>query len=153
MCLTGHAKPISNILMSAAGKFCHSSAAETGEHWQRIESGMVKLSFLGDSETIAALKQDLVADGLLTDVEQVPGTRAEVERLGFNLGDVVTLVGLVGGAIEAISLTRAAIKALRKTGSQKLEITGPTGRATIDVAGKTPEEIEEAVRKALPFLK
>lgn len=114
---------------------------------------MVKLSFLGDSETVAALKEDLVAEGLLTDVEQMPGTRSEIERLGFDLGDVATLIGLVTGAIEAVSLTRAAIKALRKTGSKKLEITGPTGRATIDVANKTPEEIEEAVRKALPFLK
>jgi hypothetical protein len=114
---------------------------------------MVKLSFLGDSETITALKEDLIAEGLLTDVEQVSGTRAEIERLGFTLGDVATLLGVVTGAIEAFSLTRAAIKALRKTGSNKLEITGPTGRATIDVAGKTPEEIEEAVRKALPFLK
>ena len=112
----------------------------------------MRLSFLSDRDTIAALRDSLVSGGMLTDVEEAPGTRAEIERLGFELGDVMTLIGIVGGAVEAIALVKAALGALAKSGAKRIEISGPTGRATIDVDGKTPEEVEEAVRKALPFL-
>lgn len=114
---------------------------------------MIRLSFLSDRNTIEALRDELVPSGALTDVEEVPGTRAEIERLGFDLGDVMTLVGIAGGTLEAIALIKAAYRALSKSGSKRIEISGPTGRATIDVEGKTPDEVEEAVRKALPFLK
>lgn len=114
---------------------------------------MVRLSFLSDGETIAALRDELLSNAMLSDVEEKPGSQAELERLGFDLGVVEMLVGAISAGVTAAELVKCAYRALKKSGSKRLEITGPTGRVTIDVAGKSQEEIEELVRKAIPILK
>ncbi|RYF30428.1 MAG: hypothetical protein EOO23_05180 [Comamonadaceae bacterium] len=78
---------------------------------------------------------------MLTDVREIAGTPAEVERLGFDLGDVLTVVGALGTAIEAVKFAKFVVEALSQSKVKKLEIIGPNGRALIDVEGKSDEDV------------
>jgi len=113
----------------------------------------MRVSFIDEAATIRLLLKDLTEQGLLSDVEEALGTPAEVERLGFDLGDILTVVGAISSMVEVFNLAKLLIKAVSGSKTKKIEIVGPTGRVMIDLAGKTDEEIAEAVKQALPFLK
>jgi hypothetical protein len=112
-----------------------------------------RVSFLSNSKLIEALRQELINQTTMTEPEIIAGSPVEVERLGFELGDVVTLIGWIATGIEVIGIARAIISAAKKTKQSKLEITGPTARISIDIDGKSETEIVDLVRSALPFLK
>lgn len=113
----------------------------------------MRVSFVGEAVALGRLREALVGEGVLTDVREIAGTPAEVERLGFDLGDVLTVVGALGTAIEAVKFAKFVVEALSQSKVKKLEIIGPNGRALIDVEGKSDEDVAMDVRKALPFLR
>ncbi|MCO8019428.1 hypothetical protein NI456_11225 [Brevundimonas diminuta] len=113
----------------------------------------MRISILGNEETIKNLKADLESDGLMTDIHDAPGSREQAERLGFDLGGtVVAIIGTLGTVVTAVELAKLVMAALKRSKSRALEIKGPTATKTISLEGKTEEEVVQAVREALPFL-
>jgi len=78
---------------------------------------------------------------------------AEVERLGFDIGVVVEVLGGLVTTAKAVDLARKFLKAAALGRSKVIEIKGPTGARTIKLDGKTEAEVEAEILKALPFLK
>lgn len=114
---------------------------------------MTRISILGEAEAIRALKSDLEVSGAISEAVLTSGTPAEVERLGFDLGMIETVVGTLGTAIGALELAKALIRAVSRGKSKVLEIKGPTATKSINLDGKTEEEVVEEIRKILPLMK
>lgn len=110
---------------------------------------MPKVLLVADANLISALFAD--RDLPITDRERIQGTIAESERLGFELGSVETIIGYIAAGIDAITIARRLIAARQHSPKPKLEITSPTARISVDLEGKTDEEIAALVRTALPF--
>ncbi|MBD8555118.1 hypothetical protein IFT84_11345 [Rhizobium sp. CFBP 8762] len=112
----------------------------------------MRVSFIGEITTIRKLREDLTEQALISDVTEAVGTPAEVERLGFDLNDILTIVGAITAAIDVFNLAKLLLKAASGAKNKKIEVIGPTGRVLIDLADKTDEEVAQAVKQALPFL-
>lgn len=112
---------------------------------------MPRISIVADQDLINGLLED---PGLpIERRERTSGTVAESERLGFELGSIVTLIGVIAPGIEAFVLVKHLMRAADKTKNPKLEITSPHGRISVNMDGKSEEEIVALVRLALPFVK
>jgi len=110
---------------------------------------MPKIQLVADADVVDALMKD---DQLpLTERERLHGTPSENERLGFELGSVETIIGHIAAGIEAIVIARHLIAAAKRSRHPRLEIASPTGRITVDLVGKTDEEVGRLVQAALPF--
>ncbi len=110
---------------------------------------MPNISIIADSDFIEALYDD--ADLPMEERQRVNGTVAESERLGFELGSIETLIGLIVAGIHAIDIARHIIAAAKKSKHPKLELISPSGRVSFDLEGKSEEEVSALVRAALPF--
>ena len=108
---------------------------------------------MGEAEAIRALKDQLEGSGAISGAILTSGTPAEVERLGFDLGMIETVVGTLSTAFSAVELAKALIGAVSRGKSKVLEIKGPTASKSITLDGKTEEEVVEEIRKVLPLMK
>ncbi|RYG87973.1 MAG: hypothetical protein EON59_05865 [Alphaproteobacteria bacterium] len=113
----------------------------------------MRISILGEEAVIDALKADLVESGLMPDADDRQAGAAEVERLGFDIGVVVEVLGGLVTTAKAVDLARKFLKSAALGRSKVIEIKGPTGARTIKLDGKTEAEVEDEILKALPFLK
>jgi hypothetical protein len=110
---------------------------------------MPKVSFVGDNDLIGALSRDIKLP--LSNRERLPSAGPENDRLGLELGSVEMLIGHIAAGVELIVIARHLLEAARASKRPKLEITSPNGRMTIDLTGKTDEEVVAAVKGILPF--
>ena len=110
---------------------------------------MPKVSVIADADLISALVED--GDLPMTGRERLRGTPAESERLGFELGSIETIIGHIAAGIETIVIARHLLAAARRSRTPRLEIASPTGRVSVDLEGKTDEQVAALVRAALPF--
>lgn len=110
---------------------------------------MPKILLVGDADLVDALMKDSQLP--MTERERHHGTPAENERFGFELGSVETIIGYIATGIEAIAIARHLLAAAKRSKHPKLEIASPTGRVTVELEGKTDEEVALLVRAVLPF--
>ena len=110
---------------------------------------MPRISIIADADFIAALSDDAALP--MTKRERFHGTQTESERLGFELGSVETLIGHIAAGVELVVIVHALATAALRSRRPKLEIASPTGRVSVDLSGKTDEEVAALVRATLPF--
>lgn len=113
----------------------------------------MRVSFIGETTTIRKLREELTEQDLISNVTEAIATPAEVERLGFDLDDILTIVGAITAAVDVFNLAKLLRGAASGAKNKKIEVIGPTGRVLIDLTDKTDEEVAQAVKQALPFLR
>lgn len=110
---------------------------------------MPKILLVADTDVVEALMND---DQLpLTERKRLHGPPSENERLGFELGSVETLIGYLAAGMEAIDFARHLLAAAKRSRHPRLEIISPTSHVTVNLEGKTDEEVGRLVQAALPF--
>lgn len=110
---------------------------------------MPKISLIADTDLITALNDDQSLP--MSERVRLEGTASESERFGFELGSVETLIGYIAAGVELIGIAKSLVSAGRRSRHPKLEIVSPTGRVSVNLEGRTAEEVAELVHAALPF--